>query len=67
MQAICSLDRFKFASGAEEKIVRTFQAPVNFIENFKKLCSIEDGSLDEIIGCMLLIIDSNRIQIIGNV
>lgn len=58
MQTICSLTRFKFASGAEEKIVRTFQAPVNFIENFKRLCYIGDGdnngdaSLDEIIKCM---------------
>lgn len=52
MQAICSLARFKFASGAEEKIVRTFQAPVNFIENFKTLCSIADSSLDEIIECL---------------
>lgn len=55
MQTICSLARFKFASGAEEKIVRTFQAPVNFMENFKRLCCIDDGKgagLDEIIECM---------------
>ncbi|XP_031639576.1 probable elongator complex protein 2 [Contarinia nasturtii] len=49
MQAICLLERFKFASGAEEKIVRTFQAPVNFIENLKRLCNIESSELDEII------------------
>lgn len=54
MQTICALGRFKFASGAEEKIVRTFQAPVNFIENFKRLCCIDDndGTLDELIECM---------------
>lgn len=57
MQTICSLARFKFASGAEEKIVRTFQAPVNFMENFKRLCRIDDdkdAGLDEIIECMRL-------------
>lgn len=56
MQTICPLARFKFASGAEEKIVRTFQAPVNFIENFKRLCRAgddeHDDGLDEIIKCM---------------
>lgn len=55
MQTICALNRFKFGSGAEEKIVRTFQAPLNFIENFKKLCSITDSNLDEIIECMFTI------------
>lgn len=49
MQTICCLGRFRFASGAEEKIVRTFQAPVNFIENFKRLSGIEDSNLDKII------------------
>lgn len=63
MQTICSLARFKFASGAEEKIIRTFQAPVNFMENFKRLCCIDDGandndtSLDEIIKCMRIFLD----------
>lgn len=57
MQTICALERFKFASGAEEKIIRTFQAPMNFMENFKRLCCIDDDdvdgtSLDEIIKCM---------------
>lgn len=61
MQTICSLARFKFASGAEEKIVRTFQAPVNFMENFKRLCRIDDdkdAGLDEIIECMRLFLSS---------
>lgn len=51
MQTICSLGRFRFASGAEEKIIRTFQAPVNFIENLKRFGGIEDSDLDEIIEC----------------
>lgn len=53
MQTICSLSRFKFASGAEEKIVRTFQAPVNFIENLKRLCKIGDTELQDIVDCKL--------------
>lgn len=52
MQTICPLTRFRFASGAEEKIVRTFQAPINFIENLKALSRIESSDLDGIIECM---------------
>ncbi|XP_017054373.1 probable elongator complex protein 2 [Drosophila ficusphila] len=40
MQALALLSRYKFASGAEEKIVRTFQAPANFIENFRHISKI---------------------------
>lgn len=42
MQALAILTRYKFASGAEEKIVRTFQASTNFIENFKRIASLSD-------------------------
>jgi elongator complex protein 2 len=42
MQCIAVLSRYKFASAAEEKIVRTFQAPGNFVENFRKLVKVED-------------------------
>ena len=31
--------RFSFASGADEKVVRVFKAPANFIDNFRRLCS----------------------------
>lgn len=37
MQCITSLTRFQFASAAEEKIIRTFKAPANFIENIRGL------------------------------
>lgn len=41
--------RYGFASGAEEKVIRVFQAPANFVENFRKLCSIkEDEEGDKI-------------------
>ena len=50
MQCIAVLSRYKFASAAEEKIVRTFQAPGNFVENFKNLiCSDTDVEGDKIV------------------
>ncbi|XP_023297424.2 probable elongator complex protein 2 [Lucilia cuprina] len=42
MQALALLSRYKFASGAEEKIVRTFQASANFIENFRRITKVEE-------------------------
>lgn len=42
MQCIAVLSRYKFASAAEEKIVRAFQAPGNFVENFRNLSKIKD-------------------------
>ncbi|KAH8237282.1 hypothetical protein KR038_008983 [Drosophila bunnanda] len=44
MQALALLSRYKFASGAEEKIVRTFQAPANFIENFRNISRVESDA-----------------------
>ncbi|CRL02882.1 CLUMA_CG015752, isoform A [Clunio marinus] len=50
MQCIAVISRYKFASAAEEKIVRTFQAPGNFIENFRNLVNSEnDLEGDEIL------------------
>lgn len=50
MQCLAVLSRYKFASAAEEKIVRTFQAPGNFVENFRNLVKIEnDLEGDEIL------------------
>lgn len=42
MQCLSLLSRYRFASGAEEKIVRIFQAPANFVDNLRQLCEIED-------------------------
>ncbi|XP_005184039.1 elongator complex protein 2 [Musca domestica] len=44
MQALALLTRYKFASGAEEKIVRTFQASANFIENFRRITKVENDA-----------------------
>lgn len=32
------LPGYRFASGADEKVVRAFVAPQNFLDNFKRLC-----------------------------
>lgn len=42
MQCLCMLSRYQFASGAEEKIVRIFQSPGNFVENFRQLSGNKD-------------------------
>ncbi|XP_011181582.2 elongator complex protein 2 [Zeugodacus cucurbitae] len=44
MQTIAILSRYKFASGAEEKIVRTFQGSANFIENFRRITGAQDDA-----------------------
>ncbi|KAH8370895.1 hypothetical protein KR093_005504 [Drosophila rubida] len=44
MQTLALLSRYRFASGAEEKIVRTFQAPANFIENFRHISRLENDA-----------------------
>ncbi|XP_064552156.1 elongator complex protein 2 [Drosophila montana] len=44
MQTLALLSRYKFASGAEEKIVRTFQAPANFIENFRHISALANDA-----------------------
>lgn len=52
MQCIVSLTRFQFASAAEEKIIRTFQAPANFIENIRALSDpLEDEEANSIVKC----------------
>ena len=34
------INRYQYASGADEKVVRVFDAPDNFIENFCNLCGV---------------------------
>lgn len=45
MSCITSLGRFRFASGAEEKVIRIFEAPRNFLENFGRICQIDEAQL----------------------
>ncbi|KAL9699738.1 hypothetical protein quinque_003179 [Culex quinquefasciatus] len=52
MQCLALLSRYRLASGAEEKIVRVFQAPGNFVQNFRQLCGVAreaDGDGEEIL------------------
>ncbi|KAF2896230.1 hypothetical protein ILUMI_09946 [Ignelater luminosus] len=45
MSSIALLSRYQFASSAEEKVIRIFNAPTNFIENFKNICKISDDEM----------------------
>lgn len=50
MSSLAIVSRYGFVSGAEEKVIRVFQAPANFVENFRNLCLItEDGEGDTIL------------------
>lgn len=58
MQTVAMLGRYRFASGAEEKIVRTFQAPSAFVRCLRKLCDAvgeirvkDDDEGDAILKC----------------
>lgn len=45
MQCIAMIGRFLFVSGADEKVLRVFAAPRNFIENFSKISNISVKNL----------------------
>lgn len=56
MQAIAMLGRYSFASAADEKIVRIFHAPGNFVKNLRRICSIsysDDVEGNNILNCKL--------------
>lgn len=44
IQCLAILSRYQYASGAEEKVVRLFKAPGNFIENFQRICGIKEDN-----------------------
>ncbi|XP_045151970.1 elongator complex protein 2, partial [Echinops telfairi] len=46
MKCLAMISRFQFVSGADEKVLRVFSAPRNFVENF---CAITDQSLNRIL------------------
>lgn len=50
MSSIALLSRYRFASSAEEKVIRVFNAPTNFIENFKNICKITDDETQDGVG-----------------
>uniref|UniRef100_A0A803W9P8 Elongator complex protein 2 n=1 Tax=Ficedula albicollis TaxID=59894 RepID=A0A803W9P8_FICAL len=55
LRCLAMIGRFEFVSGADEKVLRVFRAPKNFIENFsnitgipmEKLCSRQSSDLPE--------------------
>lgn len=49
MSCLAILSRYKFVSGAEEKIIRCFEAPRNFIENFRRLCNVTQDKEGDIV------------------
>uniref|UniRef100_A0A8C5F925 Elongator complex protein 2 n=1 Tax=Gadus morhua TaxID=8049 RepID=A0A8C5F925_GADMO len=46
MQCLATVGRFQFVSGADEKVLRVFRAPRNFVENF---ANISGASLDKLL------------------
>uniref|UniRef100_A0A3B4BI07 Elongator complex protein 2 n=1 Tax=Periophthalmus magnuspinnatus TaxID=409849 RepID=A0A3B4BI07_9GOBI len=45
MQCLAMVGRFQFVSGADEKVLRVFQAPRNFVENFANISGISREKL----------------------
>lgn len=48
MQCLALVGRFQFVSGADEKVLRVFQAPKNFVENF---ANISGTSMEKLLAC----------------
>ncbi|XP_065174313.1 elongator complex protein 2 [Atheta coriaria] len=46
ISCLAIIDHYRFVSGAEEKIIRSFQAPQTFVDNFKQICKINDDDTD---------------------
>lgn len=38
---LIAVDRYSFASGADEKVMRIFEAPRNFVDNFSKISQLD--------------------------
>uniref|UniRef100_A0A672IEB8 Elongator complex protein 2 n=1 Tax=Salarias fasciatus TaxID=181472 RepID=A0A672IEB8_SALFA len=51
MQCLAMVGRFQFVSGADEKVLRVFQAPRNFVENF---ANISGTSKEKLLDCASL-------------
>lgn len=46
LKCLAMINRFQFVSGADEKVLRVFSAPRNFVENF---CAITGQSLNHVL------------------
>lgn len=68
MQVVAVFSRYRFASGAEEKIVRTFQAPSDFVHSLRNICGIATESEgDLIINCKYIGFVPNKTDLSVNV
>jgi len=56
MSSVAMLSSLSFASSAEEKVIRAFQAPSNFLENMSQLAKINFDSVGKYIFFILKII-----------
>ncbi|XP_076360831.1 elongator complex protein 2 isoform X2 [Tachypleus tridentatus] len=41
LSCIAVVNRYKFVSGADEKVLRILEAPRNFLENFYQICNVD--------------------------
>lgn len=44
IQCLAMLGRFSFASGADEKVIRAFSVPLNFLRNLQYLLGVDLGT-----------------------
>ncbi|KAL3269365.1 hypothetical protein HHI36_008437 [Cryptolaemus montrouzieri] len=42
MNSIAVFSKYKYASASEEKVIRTFAAPSNFIDNYIRICKVDN-------------------------
>ncbi|CAG9817395.1 unnamed protein product [Phaedon cochleariae] len=42
MSCLAVISKYKFVSAAEEKVIRIFEAPKNFVENFERICGLDN-------------------------
>jgi len=55
MRCVASLNPLRFASGADEKVIRVFEAPATFTESIRNICGVDlcvgvEGPLQQPIG-----------------
>ncbi|XP_074658780.1 elongator complex protein 2-like [Tubulanus polymorphus] len=48
LKCLTMINKYRFASGADEKVIRIFDAPKNFLENYARICEIDvSGDLEK--------------------
>jgi elongator complex protein 2 len=53
MQCLTMINGYTFASAGDEKVIRVFQAPRNFIENMVSICSLDlKTELEKEVSCV---------------